>query len=106
MSISFKSAGHFFAKAYKAIVADLPKVEATKGTVEAVTEKIPVYGPLAVSVEDAGFAVLGELSNLLNAGGAAAAAKLSDAGLDVNVIQTVQAIVAGSKDLATVAKTL
>jgi len=57
-------------------------------------------------MEKAGYAVLGELSAVLTAGGAAAEAKLADAGLDTNVIATVKAIVAGSSQLASVAKTL
>ena len=104
--ITFKSVGHFFAKAYQAIVADLPKVEKTEATVETTTAAVPVYGPLAVTMEKAGYAVLGELSAVLTAGGAAAEAKLADAGLDTNVIATVKAIVAGSAQLASVAKTL
>ena len=108
MAISFKSVGHFFAVVYTALKNDIPKVEATEGTVEAVTAVAagPVYGPLAVTVEKAAYAVLGELSAVLNAGGAAAAAKLANAGLDTNVIQTVQAVVAGMGNVATVAKAL
>ena len=106
MAITFKSVGHFFAKAYKAIVADLPKVLATKGVVEGVTSVVPVYGPLAVSIEDVGYALLGEVSSVLNAGGEAVAAKLADAGLDINVIKTVQAVVAGVPNVAALAKTL
>lgn len=81
----------------KVVVADIPKVEAgiTKvesaaPIVEAVTAAIPTYGPLAVTFEQVGFMVLGELSQVLAAGGAAAADKLVNAGLDINVIQTVQ----------------
>lgn len=106
MSITLKSVGHFFAKVYTAIVGALPKIEATATTVENVTAAVPVYGPLALTIEKAGYAVLGELSAVLNAGGAAVEAKLADAGLDINVIQTVQAIVASVPTIATVAKTL
>ena len=106
MAITLKSIGHFFAKVYTAVVDELPKIEATASTVETVTAAIPVYGPLALTVEKAGYAVLGELSAALNAGGAAVAAKLADAGLDINVIQTVQAIVASVPTIAAVAKTL
>jgi hypothetical protein len=104
--ITLKSVGHFFAKAYKAIVAEIPKVEATAPAVEAVSAKVPVYGPLAVTIEQAGYALLGEVSAVLNAGGAAVKAKLADAGLDVSVIDTVEAIVAGYPAIAAVAKTL
>ena len=106
MAITLKSIGHFFAKVYTAIVKELPKVEATEATVEKVTAAIPVYGPLAVSIEQAGYAVLGEISAALNAGGDAVAAKLADAGLDIKVIQTVQAIVASVPTIAAVANKL
>jgi hypothetical protein len=102
----FKSVGHFFAVVYKNVLSTLPAIAASKGVVEAVTAKVPVYGPLAVSVEDAGYALLGELSAVLNAGGAAAAAKLNDAGLDIKVIQTVQDLVANVPQFAALAKTL
>jgi hypothetical protein len=102
----FKNIGHFFATAFQKVLAVVPKLEATETTVEAVTAQVPVYGPLAVTVEKAGYAVLGELAAVLNAGGAAAQAKLNDAGLDINVIKTVQALLAGIPQLATLAKTL
>ena len=108
MAITYKSVGHFFAVAFTALKTDLPKVEATAPTVEAVTAVAagPVYGPQALTNEKAGYAALGELSAVLNAGGAAAAAKLADAGLDTNVIQTVQSLVAGVGNVATVAKAI
>lgn len=102
----FKNLGHFFASAFQKVLAIVPKVEATEGTVETVSAEVPVYGPLAVTVEKAGYAVLGELAAVLNAGGAAAQTKLSDAGLDINVIKTVQALLAGIPQLATLAKSL
>jgi hypothetical protein len=104
--ITFKSVGHFFATAFQRVVAVLPKVEATEATVEAVTAKIPVYGPLGLTIEKAGYAVLGELSAVLTAGGAAARAKLADAGLDENVITTVEALVASVPTITALAKTL
>lgn len=100
----FKSIGHFFATFYQKAIAIIPKVEATATTVETVTAAIPVYGPLGLSIEKAGYAVLGELSAVLNAGGAAASAKLADAGLDINVIQTIEALIAEFPQIAAVAK--
>lgn len=88
--ISFKSVGHFFATVFQKVVADIPKVQATASTVEAVTAVIPTYGPIAVPIEKAGYAVLGELAAVLTAGGDAAKSKLADAGLDTNVITTVE----------------
>lgn len=104
--ITFKSVGHFFATVYQKVVADLPKVAATEATVEAVTAKVPVYGPMALPIERVGYAVLGELSAILNSGGAAVRAKLADAGLDENVIATVEALVASVPQFAALAKTL
>jgi hypothetical protein len=106
MAITFKSFGHFFATAFEKVVAVLPKIEATETTVETVTAKVPVYGPLALPLEKAGYAVLGELAAVLNAGGAAAKAKLNDAGLDINVIQTVEALIAAIPQIATLAQSL
>ena len=104
--ITFKSVGHFFATVYEKVVAVLPKIESTEGTVEAVTAKVPVYGPLALPVEKVGYAVLGELSHVLNAGGAAAKAKLADAGLDINVIATVEDLVKSIPQFSALAKAL
>ncbi len=104
--ISFKSVGHFFATVFEKVVADIPKVEATASTVEAVTAVIPTYGPLAVPIEQAGYAVLGELASVLTAGGSAAEAKLADVGLDSNVIATVKALIASIPQFVTLAKKL
>lgn len=104
--ITFKSVGHFFATVYEKVVAVLPRVEATENTVETVTAKVPVYGPLGVTVEKAGYAVLGELAAVLNAGGSAAKSKLADAGLDQNVIATVEDLLKGIPQFAALAKTL
>jgi hypothetical protein len=104
MAFSFNSVGHFFAKAYKVIVADLPKVEGTKTVVEGVTAA--AGGAAVVPIEDAAYAVLGELSAVLTAGGDAAAAKLTDAGLDVNVVNMVKQVLSGVGQVATVAKSL
>jgi hypothetical protein len=100
MAITFKSVGHLFATAYSKIVKILPAIQATAGTVETVTAAVPVYGPLALPVEKAAYAVLGELAAVLNAGGAATSKKLADAGLDINVIQTVEALVKAIPEIA------
>lgn len=106
MAITFKSVGHFFATVYEKVVAEIPKIEATATTVETVSAKVPVYGPLAVPVEKAGYAVLGELAAVLNAGGDAAKSKLADAGLDSNVIATVEALLAAIPQFVTLAQAL
>lgn len=104
--ITFKSVGHFLATAYQKVVAVIPKVEATETTVETVTAQVPVYGELALPVEKLGYAALGELAAVLNAGGAAAKAKLSDAGLDINVINAVEALLAATPQIAALASAL
>jgi hypothetical protein len=104
--ITFKSVGHFFATAFEKVVAVLPKVQATEATVEAVSAKVPVYGPLAVPVEKIGYAVLGELASVLAATGEAGKAKLADAGLDINVITTVEELLKDIPQLVSMAKAL
>lgn len=106
MAITFKSVGHFFATVYQKVIAVIPKIEATEGTVEEVTAKVPVYGTIALPVEKLAYAVLGELAAVLNAGGAAAKAKLLDAGADENVISAVEALVASQPQIAAIAKNL
>jgi hypothetical protein len=101
--ITFKSVGHFFAKAFKAIVKELPLIENTKSEVEEVTS---VVMPQAVPVENAAYALLGEISSLLTAGGEAAAAKLTDAGLDVNVINQAKSVISSVPNLVALAKKL
>jgi glycerate kinase len=105
MAFSFNSIGHFFAKAFQAITNELPKIEGTKGTVEAVTAAIP-GGAAFVPVEDAAYAVLGAVSAVFSASGAAASAKLADAGLDIVAIQKVEALLAQIPQLAALAKAL
>lgn len=108
--ISFKSVGHFFATAIKKLIvaepkvaADLQAAENSKPVVEAVTA---AADPALVPLEDAGYACLGEIAALLNAGGEAAASKLADAGLDVNVINIAKQALAQIPQIATVAKAL
>ena len=56
--ISFRSIGHFFATFFDKAEGILAKLQGTAGTVEAVTATVPVYGPLALSVEKTAYAVL------------------------------------------------
>jgi len=86
--------------------AVIPKIESTEATVETVTAKVPVYGAIALPIEKLGYAVLGELSAVLNAGGAAAKAKLADAGLDESVITAVEELLASVPQVAALAKAL
>lgn len=103
--ITFKSVGHFFAKAFKAVVADTPKIEATKAVVETVTQAIP-GGAAAVPLEDAGYMILGEVASILTAAGDAGSKKLADAGVDVGVIQQIENLVKQFPHLITLAKAL
>lgn len=100
----FKSVAHFFATVYQKAIAIIPKVQATETTVETVTAQVPVYGPLALPVEKLGYAVLGEISAVLHAGGAAASAKLADAGLDSSVIASVEALLKSIPQFAALLK--
>ena len=102
--ITFKSVGHFFATAFTALAKDIPKVEGTEATVEAVTAA--AGGAVAVPLESAAYAVLGEVAAVITAGGSAASSKLADAGLDVAVIQKVEAVIANFPNIVTLAKAL
>ena len=106
MTLQFKSIGHFLATVFQNISKGLVKVEATEKGVEGVTAEIPKYGPLALPVEKAAYALLGEVSALILAGDAAAVAKLNDVGLDTNVIATVEAVAKSGVSLASVVKTI
>lgn len=117
MSISFKTAGHAFAAFFKKVVADakvdapkvqadIAKVEDTKTEVEVGTTAVlgavsPGAVVPAVGIESAAYAVLGEISALITAGGAAAEAKLVNAGLDQNVVATAKAVAASASQVAT-----
>jgi len=108
--ISFKSVGHFFASAFKKLAAaepvvakDIAAAQASKTEVEGITAAIV---PSAVPLEDAAYALLGEVASLLNAGGQAAADKLANVGLDVNVINMAKTVLSSVPQLATVAKAL
>lgn len=93
ISAVFKSTGHFLATVFQKALKVIPVIEQTATTVETVTSAVPVYGPLALTVEKAAYAVLGEVASVLVTTDAAAKAKLSDSGLDINVISTVEALV-------------
>jgi len=95
----FNSIGHFFATVVQKLLAAEPKVDAvgqkiagSAQTVEAVSALVPVYGPLAVTVEKAGYAVIGEAIAVFHALGDAANAKFSDLGFDSKVVETIKAI--------------
>lgn len=100
----WKSLGHFFASIAKKVLAVNAVAQKDKATIEGATAVIPVYGPFAVGIEDAAFAVLGEVAACITAGGAAAEQHLANAGLDANVIATAKAVATGAVNLADVAK--
>jgi hypothetical protein len=105
MAFSFRSIGHFFAVGFKALVGDLPKIEAAKPVVEAITNAIPGGAPF-VAIEDVAFSLVGELAAVLTSGGAAAKAKLADAGLDINVLTNVENLLQTAPALVAVAKSI
>lgn len=104
--IKFKSVGHFFASVYQKVVAVIPAIQKTEATVENVTAKVPVYGAIALPIEKLGYALLGEVSAVLNAGGTAAKAKLADAGMDSAVIAAVEELLASVPQVAAIASSL
>jgi len=104
--ITFNSVGHFFATVYQKVVAEIPKVQATETTVEAVTAKVPVYGAIALPIEKLSYAILGEVAAVLNAGGAATKAKLADSGLDIQVLSAIETLVASEPQIAAIASVL
>ena len=105
-AITFRSLGHFFATFFSKAETFLSMLQGTAGTVEAVTASVPVYGPLALTVEKSAYAVLGDVAAVLNAADAAGKSKLADAGLDTQVIATVEALVAALPQVAAMAKAL
>jgi hypothetical protein len=113
---SFKNAAHALATFFKAakatvikyepkVVAAIQHIEGEKPVIEAVTAVAAgSYAPIAVTVEDAAFAVLGKIVDLLNAGSTAAESNLLNAGFDQNVIDAAKAVAAGSVQVATLVK--
>ena len=101
--ITFKSVGHFFAKVFRDVVVGLHVVEGTASVVEGVTAAV---FPQAVPVEKAAYAVLGEISSLLTAGGQAAEDKLANVGVDVSVINQVKSVLASVPHVVAIASKL
>lgn len=109
--ITFKSVGHFFAKAFQTIASETPKIatalddaQKVKPVVEGVT--VAVGGAAIVPLEDAAFAALGALAAFLHVGGDASAAKLADLGFDTVAIAKAKDVLAASSQLVAVAKAL
>ena len=104
MAITFKSVGHFFAKAFSAIAKEIPAIQKTETTVEAVTAA--AGGSAVIPLESAAYAVLGGIAAAITAGGDATTSKLADAGLDVGAINAVKAVLAQFPNLVSLAKAL
>lgn len=104
MAITFKSVGHFFAKAFQAVAKDIPLIEKTEVPVEAVTAA--AGASVAIPLESAAYAALGGIAAAITAGGEAATSKLADAGLDVGAVDAVKAVLAQFPNLASLAKAL
>lgn len=96
----WKSLGHFFASVFQKVIAVNATIQKDAPVIEGVTAAIPVYGPLAVTAEQAAFAVLGEIAAALSTGGDKAEAALVSAGMDQKVIDTVKAVAASPVTLA------
>lgn len=105
----FKAAKAFVIKYEPKLITGIEHVEADKTVIEAVTAVgvsavSPGSAPIAVTIEDAAFAVLGKIVDLLNAGSTAAESNLLNAGFDQNVIDAAKAVAAGSTQVATLVK--
>ena len=106
MAITFRSVGHFFATFWQKAEVTLAKVEETAGVVEGVTAAVPGTGTALVTAERAAYAVLGEVSAILSGGAAAAKQKLTDVGLDVSVIEMVEALLKSAPEIVAMAESL
>jgi hypothetical protein len=108
ISFNFNNLPHALATFFKAAAADvkkaipvienaIEKAEGDKAIIEGVSGAVAnavqpgAAGPV-VTIEDAGFAVLGSIDAALKSGDAAAEQKLLDAGIDVNAINAVKAV--------------
>ncbi len=101
--ITFKSVGHFFAKVFRDVVVGIGDVEKTATVVEGVTAAV---FPQAVPVEKAAYAILGEVSSLLTTGGQAAEQHLTNAGVDISVINQVKDVLASVPHVVAIASKL
>lgn len=101
--ITFKSVGHFFAKVFRDVVVGVDDVEKTATVVEGISASV---FPQAVPFEKAAYAVLGEVSSLLTTGGEAATANLTNAGLDIAVINQVKSVLASVPHVVAIASKL
>ena len=105
MAITFRSVGHFFATFWQKAEGALAKAEGTAGVVEGVTAAVPGAGG-AVTAERAAYAVLGEVSAILSGGAEAAKQKLANVGLDVSVIEMVEALLKSAPEIVAMAEAL
>jgi hypothetical protein len=108
ISFNFKNLPHALATFFKTAAADvkkavpvvenaIEKAEREKTVIEGVSVAVanaiqPGSAVPVVTIEDAGFAVLGSIDAALKSGDAAAEQKLLDAGLDVAAINAVKAV--------------
>jgi hypothetical protein len=93
----FKTAAADVKKAIPVIENAIEKAEGEKTVIEGVSAAVanavqPGAAVPVVTIEDAGFAVLGSIDAALKSGDAAAEQKLLDAGIDVNAINAVKAV--------------
>ena len=72
----------------------LKKAQADQSTIESITELV---SPQAANIERAGFAVLGEVINAIDAAGAAAGANGLNVSLDAQLVADIKAIAAAVK---------
>ena len=116
MTLNFKNIPHALATFFKAAVAEakkaevgIEKIESEKAVIEGVSSAIatgiaPGSAGAVITIEDAGFALLGAVDAALKSGNAAAEQKLLNAGLDQQAIDAVKAVGVQSKAIYTLVK--
>jgi len=103
MAITFKNVQHALATFFKAVEKDTPLVLAKTEQVLQTAENDKAEVTPTITVENAAFAALASIVAALKAGGAAAATKLLNAGLDQTAIDAAQAAGAASAAVYTTA---
>lgn len=93
----FKTAAADVKKAIPVIESAIEKAEGDKTVIEGVSAAVanaivPGSATPVITIEDAGFALLGSVDAALKSGDAAAEQKLLEAGIDVQAINAVKAV--------------
>ena len=98
--ITFRSVGHFFAKAFKEAGVVITDAVKYFPIIEGVTQAV---APSAVPLEQAGCAILGEVASVISSGGETT---LLNAGFDAKMIALVKELMAQIPELTKMAAKL